>query len=189
MGLVQLFRDSPFPGVIARQLLELALEDFRETGHHYLLYLVMSRGMARRHGTTQEVEAFDDQINEYAIHEQFPRHWHLDYMFSKAGYDTYGDGLVPFWAAVLIQICTLEQQWEGVLSGTGARIRTSCPASTPTRRCRPPPRVGRPSAYLGSGAPRCLPPAWPLPPLIGACRLSNRPAARWSASTSRRWRA
>ena len=117
VGLVQLFRDSPCPDVMARQLLELALADFCETGFHYLLYLVMSREKARRVGTTQEVEALDDQINEYAIDEQSPQQWHLDYLFSKAGYDTYGDGLLPFWAAVLIQLCTLEQQWEGVLLG------------------------------------------------------------------------
>ena len=117
MGLVQLFRDSPFPDVIARRLLELALADFRETGFHYLLYLVMSREKARRVGTTQEVEALDAQLNEYAIDEQFPQQWHLDYMFSRAGYDIYGDGLLPFWAAVLIELCTLEQHWEGVLLG------------------------------------------------------------------------
>ena len=100
---------------MARRLLKLALEDFGETGHHYLLYLVMSREMARRHGTKQEVEAFDDQIDEYTDDEHFPQQWQLDFMFSKAAYDTYGDGLLAFWAAVLIQLCTLEQQWEGVL--------------------------------------------------------------------------
>ena len=117
VGLVQLFRASPCPDVLARRLLGLALDDFSETGFHYLLYLVMSREKARRVGTTQEVEALDAQLHEYAIDEQFPQHWHLDYLFSKAGYDTYGGGLLPLWAAVLIQLCTLEQHWEGVLLG------------------------------------------------------------------------
>ena len=137
VGLVELFRDSPFPDVMARRLLELALEDFTETGFHYLLYLVMSRAKARRVGTTQEVEALDDQLHEYAIDEQFPQQWHLDYLFSKAGYDTYGGGLLPLWAAVLIQLCTLEQQWEGALLGYRRQKPYLAPGSQPHEEVSP----------------------------------------------------
>ena len=77
VGLVQLFRDSPCPDLLARNLLELELEDFRETGQDYLLHLVLSRARARHVGTTREVEALDDEIHEHAIYEQIPQRWRL----------------------------------------------------------------------------------------------------------------
>ncbi len=117
MGLVQLFRDVPCPDVMARRLLDAVLADFRETGHHYLLERVQARETARRAGTPRAVEALDAEIHEHAIHEQIPRRWRLDFLFSQAGYDTYGEGILPFWAAVLIQICVLEQHWEKTLLG------------------------------------------------------------------------
>ena len=117
MGLVQLFRDVPCPDLMARYLLDAALEDFRESGHHYLMYLVAERDHARRRGTTPEIVAVDAQIHEHAMHEQIPQRWRLDFLFSPAAYATYGDGLSPVWATILIQICTLEQHWEGALLG------------------------------------------------------------------------
>ncbi len=159
VGLVQLMRDwpcpqFPCPDVFARHLLELVLEDFRETGHHYLMHLVAERDHARRRGTPEEVSALDEQIHEHAIHEQIPprwrdharrrgtpeevsaleeqihehaifeqipQRWHLDFLFSQAGYAEYGDAILPFWATALIQLCTLEQHWEGALLGLPPR--------------------------------------------------------------------
>ena len=117
MGLVQLFRDAPCPDLLARHLLDAALADFRETGHHHLMLLVADRDRARRRGTPQEVEAVAEEIYEHAIREQIPRRWRLDFLFSQAGYEAYGDGLFAFWATALIQICTLEQHWERALLG------------------------------------------------------------------------
>ncbi len=122
VGLVQLFRDwpcpeFPCPDVFARHLLARVLEDFRETGHHYLMHLVAERDHARRRGRPEEVSALDQQIHEHAIHEQIPERWRLDFLFSEAGYRTFGDSLLAFWATALIQLCTLEQHWEGALLG------------------------------------------------------------------------
>ncbi len=117
MGLVQLFREVPCPDLMAHHLLDAALEDFRESGHHYLMHLVAERDHARRRGATKEIAALDAKIHEHAIHEQIPKRWCLDFLFSEAGYRTFGAGLLPFWAVVLIQICTLEQHWEGTLLG------------------------------------------------------------------------
>ena len=123
VGLVQLMRDSspypdfPCPDVLARHLLERALHDFRETGHHYLMNLVAARDHARQSGTPEEVTALDAKLHEHAIHEQLPARWCLDCLFSEAGYRVFGDYILPFYAAVLIQLCTLEQYWESVLLG------------------------------------------------------------------------
>ncbi len=102
---------------MARHLLDAALEDFRESGHHYLMHLVAERDHARRRGIAEEVAGVDAQIHEHAIHEQIPKRWRLDVLFSPAGYATYGDEIFGTWATVLIQICTLEQFWERTLLG------------------------------------------------------------------------
>lgn len=126
MGLVQLLKDwpcreFPCPDILARHLLELALDDFRETGHHYLMCLVAQRDRARRRGAIEEVTGLDGQIHEHAIHEQIPRRWCLDFLFSRNAYVAYGDGLLAVWASVLIEICVLEQHWEGALLGLPSR--------------------------------------------------------------------
>ncbi len=126
VGLVQLMRDwpcreFPCPDLFARHLLELVLEDFRETGHHYLMHLVAERDHARRRGTAEGVTELDAQIHEHAIHEQIPQRWCLDVLFSEAEYRIFGDALLPFWATVLLEICTLEQHWEGALLGLPPR--------------------------------------------------------------------
>ncbi len=117
MGLVQLFRDVPYPDLMARHLLDAVLEDFHETGHHYLMHLVAERDHARRRGAAEEIAALDAKIHEHAIHEQIPQRWRLDFLFSEAAYRTFGDHLLPCWATSLIEICTLEQHWERVLLG------------------------------------------------------------------------
>ncbi len=117
VGLVQLFREVPCPDQMARHLLERALEDFCETGHHRLMCLVAKRDHAMRRGTPEEVTALSAQIHEHAIHEQIPRRWQLDFLFSPVGYATFGEEILWVWAAILIQICTLEQHWERVLLG------------------------------------------------------------------------
>lgn len=122
VGLVQLMRDwpcreFPCPDVFGRHLLEMVLDDFRETSHHYLMHLVAERESARHRGTPEDVTTLDAQIHEHAIHEQIPERWCLDFLFSEAGYRMFGEYILPFWATVLIQLCTLEQQWEGLLLG------------------------------------------------------------------------
>ncbi len=117
VGLVQLFREVPHPDLMARCLLDAALADFRESGHHYLMYLVTQRELARRSGAPEEVTALDAQVHEHVIREQIPQRWHLDFLFSRAGYEMYGDPLLAVWATLLIQICTLEQHWERALLG------------------------------------------------------------------------
>ena len=117
MGLVQLFQELPCPDILARHLLELVLADFRESGRHYGVYLLFRRATAE---TKQEVEAFDEQIRRYQLQAQIPQHRGLSFLFSEAGYALYGDGLLPLWSIVLIEICTLEQYWEGTLLGEPA---------------------------------------------------------------------
>ncbi len=117
MGLVQLLRDVPYPDLMARHLLDAVLEDFRESGHHYLMHLVAERDHARRRCAAGEIAALDAKIHEHTIHEQIPQRWRLDFLFSEAAYQTFGDPLLPCWATILIEICTLEQHWEGALLG------------------------------------------------------------------------
>ncbi len=117
MGLVQLFREVPYPDLMARHLLDAALADFRESGHHHLMMLVAQREHARRRGFTEEIETLDAKILEHLQGEQFPRRWDVDFLFSRRGYETYGDPLLAVWAAILIEICTLEQHWEGTVLG------------------------------------------------------------------------
>ncbi len=121
MGLVQLFRDVPCPDLMACHLLDAVLEDFRESGHHYLMHLVAERDHARRRGAADEIAALDAKIHEHAFHEQIPRRWRLDYLFSETAYRTFGDHLFPCWAVSLIEICTLEQHWERILLGLPPR--------------------------------------------------------------------
>ncbi len=113
VGLVQFFRDWPCrefrcSDVFARYLLELALEDFRETGHHYLMHLVAKRDAARQDGDADEGAALDRQIYEHAVHEQIPGRWHLDFFFSEAGYRLLGAGLR---AARCPTIWALYEKW------------------------------------------------------------------------------
>ncbi len=117
VGLVQLFRDVPCPDLLARYLLDLELEDWRECARSYMRHLVLRREDARVNWETEEVEQLDVEIHEHAIHEQIPKRWNLDTLFSRSGYETYGDGHLAVWATILIQLCTLEQYWEGVLLG------------------------------------------------------------------------
>ena len=140
VGLVQLMRDwpspqFPCPDVLARYLLEQVLSDFRETGHHYLMHLVTQRMNARHHGTPDEVESLDTQIWEHLIHEQIPERWCLDFLFSEEGYRIYGDCILPFWATVLIELCTLEQRWENALLGDPPQARVYSRTSTPIAKC------------------------------------------------------
>lgn len=94
MGLAQLFRDWPCREFSVSGRLR-PLEDFRETGHHYLMHLVAERDHARRRGTAEEVAELDAQIHEHAIHEQVPQRWCLGFLFSEAGYRIFGDSLLP----------------------------------------------------------------------------------------------
>ena len=126
MGLVQLFRDwpcreFPCPEVFARHLLDLVLADFYETGHHHLMMLVAQRDHARQDGPPEEVVALDRKIHEHTIYEQLPKRWDLDYLFSRRGYEAYGNPLFAVWATVLIQICILEQHWERAVLGLPAQ--------------------------------------------------------------------
>ena len=121
MGLVQLFRDVPCPDLMARHLLDAALADFHESGHHYLMHLVAERDFARRRGSADEIADLDKLIHEHAIHEQIPQRWRLDTLFNLAGYDTYGEGIFTVWATLLIEICALEQHWERALLGLPPR--------------------------------------------------------------------
>ena len=117
MGLVQLFREVPCPDLMARHLLDAALADFRESGHHYLMNLVAQRDHARRRGDAQEIEALTTKIHEHTINEQLPQRWDVDFLFSQRGYEAIGDQVLAVWATILIEICTLEQHWEGALLG------------------------------------------------------------------------
>lgn len=117
VGLVQLLREVPCPDLMARHLLNRVLENFRESGHHYLMHLVAERDHVRRRGTAEEVSALDAKIHEHAIHEQIPKRWDLETLLSRTGYETYGDGVLAVWATILIEICTLEQHWERSLLG------------------------------------------------------------------------
>ncbi len=117
MGLVQLFGDVPCPDILARRLLLAVLADFLETGHHYLLHLARCRDEVWINGTTDQVEALDEQIREYHVHQQIPSRKKLDYLFSQAGYEKYGVDIMAFWSATLLQLVTLEQYWEDIVLG------------------------------------------------------------------------
>ncbi len=117
VGLVQLLRDIPCPDILARRLLLALLADFREHGHEYLLHLARCRDEAWVNGTEDQVEALDAKIREYHIHQQMPWRLKLNFLFSQAGYEKFGDDIMPFWAVTLIQINVLEQYWEQVALG------------------------------------------------------------------------
>ncbi len=122
VGLVQLMRDwpnrhFPCPDVFARHLLDLVLEDFRETGHHYLMCLVTQQELAWQDGDVEKVTALDRQIYDCAIHKQIPQRWCLDILFSEAGYRMFGEYILPYWSTVLIQLCTLQQYWVDIVLG------------------------------------------------------------------------
>ncbi len=111
MGLVQQFGTAPYPALLARHLLGLALGDWREAGEHWGLHLALSRRHARRHGTAREVEAFDAEIEELANFRGAPKRWRLEYLFSDEGYSAFGGALFSFWALILIRICTQSEAW------------------------------------------------------------------------------
>ncbi len=117
MGLVQIFRASQCPPLVARTLLVDVLADFRETGYLYLLHLARCRDDAWANGTEEQVEALDAKIREHLMRAQIPQRWQLDRLFSIDAYKQYGDGLLACWAFMLIQICTLEQYWEDIVLG------------------------------------------------------------------------
>jgi hypothetical protein len=112
VDLVQLFQDAPCPDLLARHLLRAALEDFRETALHHRLYLVVKHQTALCIGAHEQAKALDREIRQHADHEEIPRRWRLDFLFSERCWRSYGDGLLPCWATVLILICTLQQHWK-----------------------------------------------------------------------------
>ena len=111
MGLVQLLRNVPCPDLMARHLLDAALADFRESAHHQLVMLVAQRDLAYRNGDAGEFTALTAQIHKHTEGELVPERWEVDFLFSRRGYEAYGDLLLAVWAIVLIEICTLEQHW------------------------------------------------------------------------------
>lgn len=115
MGLVQMFRASPCPPLLACRLLQSVLADFRDTGHNYLMFLAVSRDEARLRG--QRTEAIDEAIREYALYSQIPKRWRLASFFSFDAYQRFGDALLSFWASALIQISVLERYWEDLILG------------------------------------------------------------------------
>ncbi len=114
VGLVQLFRDVPCPDLLARHLLDLELDDWRDCARSYMRHLVLRREEARVNWETEEVEQLDVEIHEHAIHEQIPKRWGLVHVFSEA---YHGDSIFAFWAEALIHLCTLEGYWLELLGG------------------------------------------------------------------------
>lgn len=127
MGLVQIFRASACPPLVARSLLVDVLADFRRTGYQYLLHLARCRDDVWVNGTDDQVAALDDKIRLHLLRAQIPQRWQLDTLFSIDAYKKYGDGLLAVWAVALIQISTLEQYWEDIVLG----YRPTCPHFLP----------------------------------------------------------
>ncbi len=138
MGLVQLFREMPYPDLMARHLLDAALADFRESGHHHLMMLVTQREHARRRGTPGAIKTLDAKILKHVQGEQLPQRWGVDFLFSRRGYETYGDPLLAVWATILIEICTLEQHWEGAVLGQSSENPALLPGFHPDEAVRDP---------------------------------------------------
>ncbi len=134
LGLVQQFRKAPYPALMARHLLGLALADWQEAGDHWGRHLTLSRRHARRHGTAREVEAFDAEIDELAGFRDDPGRWRLDYLFSDEGYSAFGGALFSFWALILIRLCTQSEEWvDKLLCAPGIDgVQPSCSEVWPT---------------------------------------------------------
>ncbi len=121
MGLVQVFRDSPCPPLLAGYLLDLVLEEWSVSGQIYLLHLLARHEDARACGDTQQMEALEPELREHCAQIQLPERWHLDRLFGDEGFETFGDGIYPVWASALVQLCALEQFWTRTLLGLPAR--------------------------------------------------------------------
>ena len=117
MGLVQLVQSVPSPDLLARHLLDQVLERFRESALHYEIYLLMKQCEALGQGATAEAESFARAIEQHEIHQRIPERLRVDELFTERAYATYGVGLFPWWAAVLIQLCNLDEAWEEVVLG------------------------------------------------------------------------
>ena len=117
MALVKFFRELPCPDLLARHLLDEVLERFRESAFHYEIYLLMKQCEALGQGATAEAETFARAIERHAIHQRIPERLRVKELFTARAYGTYGVGLFPWWAAVLIQLCHLDQAWEEVVLG------------------------------------------------------------------------
>ena len=128
MGLVQLFRNVPCPNLLARHLLDEVLERFRESAHHYEIYLLMKQCEALGHGATAEAEIFARAIEQHEILERIPERLRVEELFTERAYATYGAGIFPWWAAVLIQLCKLDEAWEEVVLGVTPKppVRLPC---------------------------------------------------------------
>ena len=132
MTLVQIFSQSPSPDLLARHLLDQVLERFRESALHYEIYLLMKQCEALSQGTTAEAEIFERAIGRHSIHQRIPERLRVDELFTERAHATYGDGLFPWWAAVLIQLCKLDEAWEEVVLG----VKPKPPVLLPCFRAR-----------------------------------------------------
>ncbi len=82
-----------------------------------MMLLAKRDGVRRKSGAAEEVAALDTQIHEHSFREHLPRRWNVDFLFSRCGYETYGDPVLAVWATILIEICTLEHHWENAVLG------------------------------------------------------------------------
>ena len=128
MGLVQAFRVMPCPDLLARHLLDEVLERFRESAHHYEIYLLMKQCEALGQGATAEAEIFARAIEQHEILERIPERLRVKELFTERAHAAYGDGIFPWWAAALIQLCHLDEAWEEVLLGVTPKppVRPPC---------------------------------------------------------------
>ena len=117
MGLVQIFSQLTCPDLLARHLLDEVLERFRESALHYEIYLLMKQCEALGQGATAEAESFARAIEQHEIHQRIPERLRVDELFTERAYAAYGTGIFPWWAAVLIQLCKLDEAWEEVVLG------------------------------------------------------------------------
>ena len=128
MTLVQIFSQSPSPALLARHLLDQVLERFRESAHHYEIYLLMKQCEALGQGATAEAEIFARAIEQHEVLERIPERLRVEELFTERACATYGDGIFPWWAAALIQLCHLDEAWEDVLLGVTPKppVRLPC---------------------------------------------------------------
>ena len=117
MGLIQLFSQLPCPDLLARHLLGEVLERFRESAYHYEVYLLMKQCEALGQGATAEAEIFARAIEQHEVHQWIPERLRVNELFTERAHATYGAGIFPWWAAVLIQLCHLDEAWEEALLG------------------------------------------------------------------------
>lgn len=123
VGLVQLFRQSPNPARLSRDLLDEALEDFHECALHYRIYLYKQLLEAIGRGDPDEALAIRRAMRRHTVHEQFPERWKLDDLFSEKAYAAAGESLFPKWAAALVQLSMLDDAWEDALLGAATPRR------------------------------------------------------------------